>query len=90
MKKLASFRDPEKKRKDAKNLGKKARLRKWRMETFGHEEGLNASNLIPAQPDVEEEKADEDEGGVDIRTEGKKKRRRKSKKAKVEVDAVAG
>ncbi|OCT51619.1 Protein kri1 [Cladophialophora carrionii] len=90
LKKLASFRDPEKKRKDAKNLGKKARLRKWRLDTFGNEEGLNASNLIPPQLDNQEE-VDEDEGGVDIKTEGKKKKkRRKSKKAKVEVDAVAG
>ncbi|EXJ58631.1 hypothetical protein A1O7_06058 [Cladophialophora yegresii CBS 114405] len=90
LKKLASFRDPEKKRKDAKNLGKKARLRKWRLDTFGNEEGLNASNLIPPLLDVQEE-LDEDEAGVDIKTEGKKKKkRRKSKKAKVEVDAVAG
>jgi protein KRI1 len=90
LKKLATFRDPEKKRKDAKNLGKKARLRKWRLDTFGNEEGLNATNLIPAQLDVNE-KADDDEGGVDIKTEGKKKKkRRKSKKAKAEVDVVAG
>ncbi|KAL2752708.1 hypothetical protein ACRALDRAFT_1083349 [Sodiomyces alcalophilus JCM 7366] len=35
LKKLAPFRDPEKKRKDKKRLGKKARLREWRRETFG-------------------------------------------------------
>ncbi|KAK0748779.1 KRI1-like family C-terminal-domain-containing protein [Apiosordaria backusii] len=37
LKKLASFRDAEKKRKDKKKLGKKARLRQWRRETFGRE-----------------------------------------------------
>lgn len=37
LKKFATFRNPEKKRKDKKNLGKKARLRQWRRETFGNE-----------------------------------------------------
>ncbi|KAL2159560.1 hypothetical protein VTH06DRAFT_2129 [Thermothelomyces fergusii] len=37
LKKLATFRDEEKKRRDRKKLGKKARLRKWRRETFGRE-----------------------------------------------------
>ncbi|POR39369.1 Protein KRI1 [Tolypocladium paradoxum] len=37
LKKLASFRDPDKKRKDRKRLGKKARLREWRRGVFGHE-----------------------------------------------------
>ncbi|KAL2128676.1 hypothetical protein VTI74DRAFT_8850 [Chaetomium olivicolor] len=37
LKKLATFRDAEKKRKDRKRLGKKARLRQWRRETFGKE-----------------------------------------------------
>ncbi|OAP60828.1 hypothetical protein AYL99_05830 [Fonsecaea erecta] len=88
LKKLASFRDPEKKRKDMKNLGKKARLRKWRLETFGDEEGLQASNLIPAQTEVGDDRAEGDEVDVDIRTEGtKKKKRRRNKKSKTEVDA---
>ena len=39
LKKLAAFRDPDKKRKDKKHLGKKQRLRKWREETFGNEHG---------------------------------------------------
>ena len=37
LKKLATFRDPEKKRKDKRRLGKKARLRQWRRDTFGTE-----------------------------------------------------
>ena len=39
LKKMAAFRDAEKKRKDKKRLGKKARLRQWRKETFGSEHG---------------------------------------------------
>jgi protein KRI1 len=77
LKKLASFRDPEKKRKDAKNLGKKARLKKWRLDTFGNENPLTAKDLIPAESKVEDDKVDDDEGGVDIRTEGKKKKKRR-------------
>lgn len=40
LKKMATFRDEEKKRRDRKKLGKKARLRQWRKETFGLEEGF--------------------------------------------------
>ncbi len=39
LKKMAAFRDAEKKRRDKKRLGKKARLRQWRKETFGSEQG---------------------------------------------------
>lgn len=39
LKKLATFRDSTKKSKDHKRLGKKARLRQWRKETFGSEHG---------------------------------------------------
>ncbi|KAF9877308.1 hypothetical protein CkaCkLH20_05008 [Colletotrichum karsti] len=37
LKKLAPFRDEEKKRKDKKRLSKKDRIRKWRRENFGPE-----------------------------------------------------
>ncbi|KAF5021045.1 hypothetical protein F66182_6923 [Fusarium sp. NRRL 66182] len=37
LKKLATYRDQEKKRKDKKRLGKKARLRQWRRDIFGKE-----------------------------------------------------
>lgn len=43
LKKMATFRDSDKKRKDKKRLGKKARLRQWRKETFGNEEGPTRS-----------------------------------------------
>ena len=43
LKKLAAYRDPTKKQKDKKRLGKKARLRAWRKETFGSDMGSQQS-----------------------------------------------
>jgi protein KRI1 len=78
LKKLATFRDPEKKRKDQKHLGKKGRLRKWRQETFGDEEGLSNANFvhIPQGGGVAHDHTEGLQEGVDIRGEGSKKRRR--------------
>merc|ERR1712093_292136 len=74
LKKMATFRDAEKKRKDKKKLGKKARLRQWRKETFGNEDGpeiiLNAD-----EPQVEAD------NGFDI-VEGGKKKKKRSRKGK--------
>ena len=39
LKKMATFRNKEKKKRDKKHLGKKARLREWRKETFGNPNG---------------------------------------------------
>lgn len=85
LKKLASFRDPDKKRKDLKHLGKKARLRKWRLETFGNEDGLPASPFLPGENHMTTQAdVDGDHGGVDIRTAEKKRSRRRHKKRKEE------
>lgn len=43
LKKMAAFRDAEKKKKDKRRLGKKARLREWRRETFGDAQGPQKS-----------------------------------------------
>jgi protein KRI1 len=73
LKKMATFRDPEKKRKDKKHLGKKARLRQWRKETFGNEDGpeivVNADATGGGDVD----------GGVDIVEGGRKKKKRSRK-----------
>ena len=56
LKKMAAFRDPSKKRKDKKHLGKKARLRQWRKDIFGDEDGSQQSfaDLLASQrPDSE-------------------------------------
>ena len=92
MKKLAAYRDEDKKKKDKKHLGKKARLRKWRMETFGDEDGpkIELSATSGTLKNNEREGSDEEIGGVDIREGGRKKKgRRKNKKARIEDGATA-
>ncbi|KAF3491635.1 KRI1 [Arthroderma uncinatum] len=71
LKKLASFRDAEKKKRDHKRLGKKARLREWRKETFGQEQPPSLTAEPAAAQEAEETK-------VDIR-EGSGKRRKRKK-----------
>lgn len=77
LKKMATFRDVEKKRKDKKRLGKKARLRQWRKETFGSDEGPQTTlgDLVVAQAGPEVAGGDQ---SVDIR-EGKKRKKRSRK-----------
>ncbi|KAG8630617.1 hypothetical protein KVT40_002236 [Elsinoe batatas] len=63
LKKTHAFRDEEKKAKDKKKLGKKARLREWRRETFGTEEGYGGTfaeyvqRKMPEAQAMEEAKA---------------------------------
>jgi protein KRI1 len=84
LKKLATFRDPEKKRRDRKLLGKKARLRKWRQETFGDEEGLNNANFVhvPQRSLASDDHLADSQDGVDVRGDSDKRRRRKKPKKK--------
>ncbi|KAG4437042.1 hypothetical protein IFR05_007478 [Cadophora sp. M221] len=72
LKKMATFRDAEKKRKDKKKLGKKARLRQWRKETFGNEDGPE----IDLNTDVAHVGIVDD---VDIVDGGRKKKKRSRK-----------
>ncbi|KPI44435.1 Protein kri1 [Cyphellophora attinorum] len=88
LKKLAAFRDSERKRKDQKHLGKKARLRQWRKDVFGREEGIAVEDLVPSKNQItaglDPEASDGEDDGVNIiNGEKKKKKRRKSKKQKV-------
>jgi protein KRI1 len=76
LKKLAPFRDEKRKRKDKKRLGKKGRLRMWRKEVFGRDEGPDREKIFA---NAEAHGESEDTVGVNIR-EGKKKRRKRSKK----------
>lgn len=90
LKKLAHWRDQEKQSKDRKRLGKKARLRQWRKETFGPEferepPALNFGRLEKEKPAVD------DEDGANI-VEGSKKKRKRSrpkKEGKGKGNAVA-
>ncbi|KAH8692870.1 KRI1-like family C-terminal-domain-containing protein [Talaromyces proteolyticus] len=84
LKKLAAFRDPERKRRDQKKMGKKSRLRQWRKDTFGDEEGpkfelVQDSGTPDGQKHVHGgDKGDEME--VDIREGSSGKKRKRSRK----------
>ncbi|KAI1333796.1 Krr1-domain-containing protein [Xylariaceae sp. FL0016] len=86
LKKLAHFRDPEKQAKDRKKLGKKARLRQWRKETFGPEferepPAFNPGTIEDRRKIIE----DKDDANV-IEGESKKKRKRSKRKGKVAAE----
>ncbi|RSL38544.1 hypothetical protein CEP53_014784 [Fusarium sp. AF-6] len=91
LKKLATFRDEEKKRKDRKRFGKKARLRQWRREIFGKQfersgptygfERLVSAEDAEAAGTVIEPKAEKDSNVVgDVGERKKKRKRSKGKK----------
>lgn len=88
LKKLASFRDPEWKKNDKKKLSKKARLRLWRKDTFGNEDGPDINTIVapaalnPAKEGHQEfSKVETNIGDVDTKL-SKKKKKRKSRKSK--------
>ena len=81
LKKMAAFRDLDKKRRDKKKLGKKARLREWRKETFGNEQGpqKTLAEVLAGQDLVDHNPKLKGANGIDIREGKKKTRSRKSK-----------
>ncbi|KAF2640638.1 Krr1-domain-containing protein [Massarina eburnea CBS 473.64] len=85
LKKLATFRDPEKKKKDKKLLSKKARLRQWRKETFGDAEGPKGGFelLVGEEGGVDRGvSAGRGKGGAEevlVKEGDRKKRKRKNK-----------
>ncbi|KAG8534129.1 uncharacterized protein KY384_000973 [Bacidia gigantensis] len=85
LKKMAAFRDPGKKSKDKKRLGKKARLRQWRRDTFGDDEGPKQSftDILNDQQKHMSIRLERESktGTLDIR-EGKSRRHRKGTKRK--------
>lgn len=89
LKKLASFRDETKKRKDKKYLSKKARLRQWRLDTFGNPDGPKggfeslAGDEAEAGPAGKQTMDVDDNDGLDIREGSGKRKKKRSKKRKV-------
>ena len=79
LKKLATWRHPDKKKKDRKNLGKKARLREWRREVFGKE--FEHTGPTFGFGDSKDNQADAavDEKSKDVEGGGSKKKRKRSK-----------
>ncbi|KAL4871572.1 hypothetical protein BDV12DRAFT_163985 [Aspergillus spectabilis] len=79
LKKYAAFREDDQKKRDQKRLGKKARLRQWRKDTFGDEEG--PKQFVFGQDKVSAPDQDDATEKVDIREgEPRKKKRKRSKK----------
>lgn len=87
LKKLAAFRDEDKKRKDKKHLSKKARLRQWRKDTFGDEDGPKGGfeRFVDEEAQGDEAGAEETENIVGA--EGKRKKKRSRKRKGGAVDA---
>ena len=83
LKKMAAFRDQEKKRRDKKRFSKKARLREWRKETFGVAEapGGGFERVLEAQSDGPGggKKMVASDGGNVKEGERKKRKRKKGK-----------
>lgn len=79
LKKLATFRDQEKKSKDKKRLGKKARLRQWRRDTFGREFEREGPTYGFEKFAGEYKEDEEKESGAVENGEKKKKKRKRSK-----------
>ncbi|KAK5627701.1 hypothetical protein RRF57_003416 [Xylaria bambusicola] len=88
LKKLAHWRDPEKQSKDRKRLGKKARLRQWRKDTFGPEFEREPPALNFGKLEKEKTNAADEEGGGNVIEGSKKKRKRSRPKKGKEVSAA--
>ena len=88
LKKMATFRDADKKRRDKKRLGKKARLREWRKETFGSEHGPQTTlgELLAGQSAVSRDTM-VNGGSEAIRKEVKKGKTRSRKSKNKSVDS---
>ena len=80
LKKMAAFRDADKKRKDKKKLGKKARLRQWRKDTFGSEDGPRQSfaELLTGHDAREKplHQKGQGHGGVDVKSHKKRAKKK--------------
>lgn len=96
LKKLNSFRDAARKNKDKKKLGKKWRLKMWRREVFGRDEGPEREWLFkPGEKGeenmdvaVDEGKNDKDDAG-NIK-EGERKKKKRKSRGKKHGRAVVG
>ncbi|KAI0887443.1 Krr1-domain-containing protein [Annulohypoxylon maeteangense] len=82
LKKLAHFRPQDKQSKDRKRLGKKARLRQWRKETFGPEFEREPPAYNPGGAGAAEEPRAQEAGTSNIIEGGSKKKRKRSGRSK--------
>ncbi|KAI0840579.1 Krr1-domain-containing protein [Hypoxylon sp. FL0890] len=89
LKKLAHFRPEDKQAKDRKRLGKKARLRQWRKETFGPEFEREPPAFNPGELVEQEGQPKSDAGQSNIIEGASKKKRKRSKGKKGAKEEVA-
>ena len=82
LKKMAAFRDAEKKRRDKKRYSKKGRLREWRKETFGSKDEPSGGfeKLLGRRPGKGQEDMQMEESVNGVGTKAKKRKRSKNKK----------
>jgi len=86
LKKLGAYRDPARKSKDKKKFGKKYRLKTWRRDVFGTEDGPQREQLFAPQGEENKDKIIIQSGNdeaVDIKGKKKGKKRSRPKKANV-------
>lgn len=87
LKKMAAFRDPEKKKRDKKKFSKKARLRQWRKDTFGQvDEPTGGFERILGN--AASEPAGATEAGEGNVKEGARKKKRSKKRKGEKGEAV--
>ena len=82
LKKMAAFREAEKKRRDKKRYSKKGRLREWRKETFGSKDEPSGGfeKLLGRRPEHQREDMQTDMKVDGAGTKAKKRKRSKNKK----------
>jgi protein KRI1 len=82
LKKMAAFRDAEKKRRDKKRYSKKGRLREWRKETFGSKDEPSGGfeKLLGRRPGMPQEDMQTEVHVDGVGTKAKKRKRSKNKK----------
>lgn len=80
LKKLAHYRPDDKKAKDKKRLGKKARLRQWRRDNFGVEAEKEGPKWLFGGEHGKEDEAEGDESYIVEGAKSKKRKRRSRKK----------
>jgi protein KRI1 len=88
LKKMATWRDPERKAKEAKKLSKKGRLRQWRKDTFGKPDAPEGGFevVLGGGGQEAEPRAKKGADGENVKDGDRKKKRSKKRKAK-EVEA---
>ena len=89
MKKHHAFRDEERMKKDKKKLGKKARLRQWRKDTFGNEEGYAGDFASYVKSKAGVNGVDDMDPPAAVQSESKSGEGKKKKKRKRKSEAVA-